>query len=98
MLKIKAVFLLVMFVAFLATPAIITFSNRDADISTYFSLTEEENQVKLNQPVYVLKIEKNHFGIAAIQFLRKIRLDGFRYVNNYNEVHLDITSPPPRLA
>ena len=95
-MKFKATLLLFLFVAFLATPAIITLSNRDADISVFFSLTEEENHVKLHQPVSEFEIKKNKFNITAIQFLKQKKLDGSRYVNHYNDVDLEILSPPPR--
>lgn len=97
-MKIKSALLLILFVAFLAAPAIITISNKDADVSNFFSLNEEENHVKTQHPIFELKVQKDLSSINAIQFLKQKNNIGFPYINHYNNVFPEISSPPPKQA
>lgn len=97
-MKIKSALLLILFVAFLAAPTIITITTKDADVSNFFSLNEEENHVKTQQPIFEFQIQKDLSSIATIQFLKQKNIAGYHDINHYNNVFLEISSPPPKPA
>ena len=90
--------MLLIFTSFLVTPAIISLSGNQVDISTFFSMNEEENSNKMPKPNFVFDIEKMHSNCESLEFLKKQKnRDGFQ-IDNYSKVFLDVISPPPRTA
>ncbi|WP_347373565.1 hypothetical protein [Aequorivita sp. Q41] len=97
-MRLSSIFLLIVFTSFLVTPAIITISGNQADVSTFFSMNEEENSVKLPKLVSEYQVNDLKSSLAAIQFLKQQKNNFQYYLNNYKMVFLDVVSPPPKLA
>ncbi|HBC03929.1 MAG TPA: hypothetical protein DC015_07000 [Aequorivita sp.] len=97
-LRLTSILLLLVFTSFLVTPAIISLSGNQADVSTFFSMNEEENSNKMPKPNFVFDIEKLHSNCESLEFLKKHKnRDGFQ-IDRYSNVFLDVVSPPPRKA
>ncbi len=97
-MRVVSILLLLVFTSFLVTPAIISLSGQKADVSTFFSMNEEENSNKMPKSNFVFVIEKIHSNIESLKFLKKQKnKDGFQ-INNYSKVFIDVVSPPPRLV
>lgn len=77
---------------------IITISGSDQDISSYFSVNEEENSNHKVEVVSEYNPVKILSTIESIQFLKKQRTFNNRYLQNYGNVLLEISSPPPRIS
>ena len=97
-MRLTSIILLFIFTSFLVTPAIISISGSQADISTYFSMNEEENSVKLPKLISEFQLCDSKSGLATIQILKKQKNTFQYYQNNYKVVFLDVVSPPPKLA
>jgi hypothetical protein len=90
--------LLLVFTSFLVTPAIINLSGNQADVSTFFSMNEEENSSKIPKPNFAFVIEKIQPNCNSLEFL-KIQQNRIDFqINNYANVFLEVISPPPRIA
>ncbi len=97
-MRLTSILLLLVFTSFLVTPAIISLSGNQADVSTFFSMNEEENSNKMPKPNFVFVVEKIHSNCDSLEFLKKQQnRDGFQ-VERYSKVFLDVVSPPPRKA
>ena len=97
-LRIISIFLLIVFASFLVTPAIIGICGQQADISTYFSMNEEENSPKSPKVFSEYHLTDMKSNLGSIQFLKKQKNKFQFYLNNYQMVFLDVVSPPPKLA
>lgn len=90
--------MLLIFTSFLVTPAIINLSGNQADVSTFFSMTEEENSNKIPQANFAFVLEKIQSNIKSLEFLKNQKnKDGF-HIDGYSNVFLEVVSPPPRTA
>lgn len=89
---------MIVFTSFLVTPAIISLSGHHADVSSYFSMNEEENSVKLPKLISEFQVNDSKSCLATIQFLKKQKNSFQYYLTNYKMVFLDVISPPPKLA
>ena len=97
-MRLTSILLLIVFTSFLVTPAIISLSGNQADVSTFFSVNEEENSNKMPKPNFVFDIKKIQSNCDSIKLLQKQRnQDGFQ-IERYSNVFLEVISPPPRLA
>lgn len=97
-MRLTSIFLLIVFTSFLVTPAVISISGHQVDISSYFSMNEEENSVKVPKLMSEFQVNDSKSNLAAIQFLKKQKNKFQYYLNNYKIVFLDVVSPPPKLA
>ncbi|PHR13806.1 MAG: hypothetical protein COA40_04585 [Aequorivita sp.] len=97
-LRLTSVLLLLIFTSFLVTPAIISLSGNQADVSTFFSMNEEENSIKLPKLMVEYQINDSKSSLSAIQFLKKQKNLFQHYLNNYKMVFLEVVSPPPKIA
>ncbi|MDP2686829.1 MAG: hypothetical protein Q8O62_06380 [Aequorivita sp.] len=97
-MRLTSIFLLIVFTSFLVTPAVISISGHQVDISSYFSMNEEENSVKVPKLMSEFHANDSKSSLAAIQFLKKQKNKFQYYLNNYKMVFLDVVSPPPKLA
>ena len=95
-LRLTSIFLLIVFTSFLVTPAIISLSGNRADVSTFFSMNEEENSNKLPQANFTFVIEKIQSNIESLEFLKNQKNNSNYHINDYSNVFLEIVSPPPR--
>lgn len=97
-MRFTSILLLIVFTSFLVTPAIISISGNQADVSTFFSMNEEENSNKMPKPNFVFVFEKIQSNYESLAFLKKQKgKDGFQ-IDKYSKVFIDVVSPPPRLA
>lgn len=97
-LKLTSILLLLVFTSFLVTPAIISISGNQSDVSTFFSMNEEESSTKIPQAKFVFVIEQIQSNIESLKLLKKQKnKDGFK-IGDYSKVLIDIVSPPPRIA
>lgn len=90
--------MLLVFTSFLVTPAIISLSGHQADVSSYFSMNEEENSIKLPKLMAEYQMNDSKSGLTTIQFLKKQKSLFHHYLNNYKMVFLEVVSPPPKVA
>ena len=94
MKKIYAIYLLILFIAFLATPTVVKMLDKNADVSIVFSFTEEEkSETSVNTSVdFVLN---SHDLIDHGNSEKKEN----SIIDNYNFVvithYTTIASPPP---
>lgn len=96
-MKIKSLFLLILFVTFLGTPTLITYLDESVDISMAFTASEEENSVK-NQIVFEYNIQDSNSGSISIHFLQEQAAFNHFYKDGANLIVLDVLSPPPKQA
>lgn len=97
-LRLTSIFLLIVFTTFLVTPAVISIAGHQADVSSYFSMNEEENSLKLPKLISEYQVNDSKSSLTAIQFLKKQKNNFQYYLNNYKMVFLDVVSPPPKIA
>ena len=97
-MRLTSIFLLIVFTSFLVTPAVISICGEQADISSYFSMNEEENSLKLPKLMSEYHANDSKSSLATILLLKKQK-DKFQYyLNNYKMVFLEVVSPPPKQA
>ncbi len=97
-MRLTSILLLLVFTSFLVTPAIISISGHKSDLSTFFSMNEEENSNKMPKPNFVFVVEKIQSNCESLEFLKKQKnIDGFQ-IDKYSKVFIDVVSPPPRIA
>ncbi|SRX52545.1 hypothetical protein [Aequorivita sp. CIP111184] len=97
-MRLTSILLLLLFTSFLVTPAIITISGNQSDVSTFFSMNEEENSNKMPKPNFVFVIEKIQSNYESLEFLKKQKDKDSFQIDNYSKVFIDVVSPPPRVA
>ncbi|QLE01335.1 hypothetical protein HX109_07055 [Galbibacter sp. BG1] len=79
------------------TPAIITVVERNADISYYYNLAEEEKKDSSNELKEIKQISSSNDPNLSISVLTKKR-KGYHYdvFHHYDQV-IDVVIPPPEL-
>ncbi|WP_291870856.1 hypothetical protein [Maribacter sp.] len=89
--KFIPIFFTAIFFLFLTAPIVITLANDYADISSFYSVSEEEtgDEVKV-----VLHLDC--FFQTDILFTKKVTYLGY-YSKKYPILHLNLISPPPDL-
>lgn len=60
-MRLKSIFFLLIFAGFLLTPAVLTYSNPQVDISCFFSFTEEENKESLKIDIEKINPQPGRF-------------------------------------
>ncbi len=97
-MRLTSILLLLLFTGFLVTPAIVSISGNQSDVSTFFSMNEEENSNKMPKPNFVFVIEKIQSNYESLEFLKKQKnKDGYQ-IDKYSKVIIDVVAPPPRIA
>lgn len=94
-MKLIANILLLIFIAFLSTPAIVGMIDKSCDTSIFYSLSEEEHthkEVKVfnyysNVELGLLALQHNNSGLILSENLSK-----------HDKISSPIFSPPPNLA
>lgn len=81
----------VIFLAFLTAPTVITMVNDCADVSYFFSVSEEEKGSSVK-----VFINVDSFYHTDIAFTKKGSNQGY-FAKKYTKPHLNIISPPPDL-
>lgn len=75
-----------------------TFFGPDADVSSFFSMNEEENNDVGKKDNEVKKLVE---GISHIESVSSVFLSSFvlpYYINHWNIVYFEIHSPPPEYS
>lgn len=85
------------FITFLFAPTAIALVDRNVDISIAFNVNEEESSTK-NQISLEYTIEEVASNYESIHFLQIRKVDGHYYKENFYDVVLSVTSPPPKRA
>ncbi|WP_299776734.1 hypothetical protein [uncultured Formosa sp.] len=90
---ITSLFLSVIFVLFISAPTLITMLKKNADVSMFFSLAEEENS---KENVKLISFELNaHNDINYVFGLLETDNSFNFYLNTYSQLDLENVSPPP---
>ena len=79
-------------------PAVISICGQQVDISSYFSLNEEEHSHKVPKLTSEFQTNDSKSFVSAIQFLKQQRYRFQYHQDNYKMVYLEVVSPPPRMA
>lgn len=90
-MKYLAQIVLVLFVAFLSTPTIVSFIEKKTDVSIFYSLTEEEIHKELKE--VKAEIKSYDYPITTIA-LKKSRIVS-ENLSKHDNVSSVIFSPPP---
>ena len=88
---------LFIFLAFLATPTIVTFINKDANVSMAFTASEEENSSKTT-PGFEYNIQDPQPSYTSAHLLQEQTAFNHYYKEGYRLIFLDVLSPPPKQA
>ncbi len=99
-MKLFAYFFISVFLAFLATPTVVTLIERDADVSYVFSLAEEEENhkgEKEGSSNINWKLVPKTFNDFTFFDQTKISFNFF-YLLGTSSVYSKLVSPPPELA
>lgn len=89
-----ALLFLTIFLGFLATPSIVTFIDKDANIAAAFTANEEENSSK-TELVFEYNLKDSHSHHFSFSFFKEQKFN-FYYKKGYRPIYLDILSPPPK--
>lgn len=92
-----AYLLLILFAAFIATPTVVTYVDKNADISMAFTANEEENSSK-NQIAFEYTLQDHNTRSISIHFLQKQAAFNYYYKVGHGSISLDVLSPPPKQA
>ncbi len=97
-MKFKSILFLIVFVGFLITPAIVTCVKKDANISFFFSMNEEE---KTSTPkVDIEKLQSLHQLTIPNALLDYTEGDSFNFhsIGEWSNIYFDTVSPPPEFS
>lgn len=83
-----------LFVAFIATPSIVTLCNHDADVSIFYSMNEEENKNGIEIEKEIKFEEHSLIDFSGILFGEK-STSNYGYLMNFSDWHSETISPPP---
>jgi Zn-finger domain-containing protein len=95
-MKLVAQFILFVFVAFLATPTVVTLIKKNTDISMFYSFAEEENHKDLKEIKADLRLNFDYpiLEVAEYQNSKIISENLARHDNIAEEIFI----PPPELV
>ena len=98
MAKPISVFLISIFIAFLATPSVVLIIKKTADVSVFMNISEEEQSGER-------VLSENHTKILPkfqVTFLKEVDVTkvtfGGVYTKNWVPIYFDPVSPPPELS
>lgn len=92
-----ASFFIVLFLAFLVTPSIVTYVDESVDVSLAFTANEEENSPKTEIAFeYLFQIDNRY--TFSLHFLQEQTAFNHFYKEGNKLIYLDILSPPPKQA
>lgn len=94
-MKKTAYLLLFLFLAFLLTPTVVTYIDKDIDVTLAFTAGEEENSSK-TQPGFEYTIQDTNPYYTSIHFLQEQPPYNHFYEEGSGLVFLDVLSPPPK--
>ena len=94
-MKLLSKLLLIVFIAFLSTPTLVTLIEKNTNISLFYSLAEEEIHKELKE----VKAEvKQHFDYPFIELkINKETTIISENLSRHDNVASEIISPPPEL-
>lgn len=94
-LKKVAYILSFIFLSFVAGPTIVSLIDDSVDVSFAFTANEEENSSK-NTVSFESLVEEIYSNHASIEYLKTHQQERYSYKQNYHQVYLEVTSPPPK--
>lgn len=95
MKKIAYLFLF-LFIGFLITPSIVTYIDKNIDVSTAYSAGEEEHSSGSKLTLEYLMQEPNPFAVAGLHY-SSTNASLSNYLHNGERlIFLDVLSPPPK--
>ena len=94
-MKTFAYILSFVFITFLMTPSVIALIDSTVDISIAYNVNEEESSTK-NQITFEYTLEEMDSNYESIHYLQIRKVDGHHYTENFYDVVLAVTSPPPK--
>ncbi|MBT0607085.1 hypothetical protein [Aequorivita echinoideorum] len=97
-MKVPSIILMLVFANFLLAPAVIKLTGMKYDISSYFSMNEEENSSKSTKLSSEFKTDDHKSNLVTILFLKKQKEKFQYYLINYKLVFLEVVSPPPKFV
>ncbi len=80
-----------MFVTFLTTPTIVSMVEDEADISVFYSFTEEE----IHKEMHEIKAGPSEFQFTFLLLIKNKTLINSKYLQRHDNVFGDIFLPPP---
>lgn len=90
-----ALLFLFIFLGFIATPTIVTYIDKCANVSAAFTANEEENSSKTGL-TFEYTIHDPHPSYSSLHFLQEQSAFNHYYKEGYRLVFLDVLSPPPK--
>jgi hypothetical protein len=94
-LQLKSIFFLVLFSGFLLLPAVMVLSNLEVNITSYFSMTEEENTDTFKvEPSDRTPCVRNLLPETHLETALRNRVES-RHLFNWKAIYFDTLSPPP---
>jgi hypothetical protein len=90
-MKILVQFILVLFVAFLVTPTVVSIIEKKNDVSIFFSLAEEEIHKELKEVKADLKL---YYCLNISKTVKKLKIISEK-LSEHDKVSSIIFSPPP---
>lgn len=87
--------LLILFIAFLSTPALVSAIKKDCNTAMFFSMSEEEHALKeVKVYAYVSIAPQSIFGLLEINKSSLIQSEN---LSKHDNISASIFSPPPNL-
>lgn len=96
-MRIKIIFFLILFIAYLATPPIVNYVDSDGDFADAMLMEEEntkDNKLDSGKKIEFLKKEREQFMFAQFRITNLLNQC---IVNAHLEIYPDLVFPPPRL-
>ncbi|AYN04710.1 MULTISPECIES: hypothetical protein [unclassified Flavobacterium] len=87
--------LLIIFIAFLSTPPIVTMIEKTCDVSAFYSFSEEEHSHK---EVKVYVYHPSFYGEFNLPMFDKSNLILSEKLSKHDKISASIFAPPPNLA
>ncbi|TYB75937.1 hypothetical protein ES676_05675 [Bizionia saleffrena] len=88
-----SIILTFLFIGFIVTPTFIVAMDKTADVSSFYSITEEEEQNSVSKNIEVVQNSQNNEFLVI--HLTKDKADILYRFKNYSKPNLNIISPPP---
>lgn len=95
-MKLVSRILIVLFIAFLSTPTIVTLIEKNTDVSIFYNFSEEEIHKDLKVIKAFLK-QNNNFSLFETKNILKSKIIS-KNMLPHNNVSEEIFSPPPELV
>ncbi len=93
-MKVIAYIFALVFLGFIAIPSIVAIVDDDLNCSQVYTVNEEENKSEINFQLKFTQHEESDFLVA--NFLFGVDDTVYDSRQNYHNIYIDVTSPPPK--